>query len=176
MTLDRVTFYNLPHERKNTREVLEQSIRRSHLTSAGSGKERSLRQGTATCRGEEPTPKPIGLPSPCRMGGIALHTGFRQVDRAKKYRRFVLHKCDNRKCCNPNHLFLGSMSTNQKDAYAKGRKVQPRSKHVNAKLSPEQVRAIRYRYAQGEAVQVDSAAGVWGKPTGDQPDRSQRNI
>ena len=91
-------------------------------------------------------------------GGIALHTGFRQVDRAKKYRRFVLHKCDNRKCCNPNHLFLGSMSTNQKDAYAKGRKVQPRSKHANAKLLSEQVREIRRRYAQGEAVQVDLAA------------------
>ena len=38
------------------------------------------------------------------------------------------------------------MRTNQLDAYSKGRKVQPRSKHVNAKLTPEQVKDIRRRY------------------------------
>lgn len=92
------------------------------------------------------------------IGGIALETGFRVEGKAKRYRRFVLHKCDNRRCCNPAHLFLGSMSTNQKDAYSKGRKVQPRSEHVNAKLRPEQVREIRRAYVAGEAVQVELAA------------------
>lgn len=92
------------------------------------------------------------------VGGIALQTKFRQEGVAKRYRRFVLHRCDNRKCCNPRHLFLGSMSTNQKDAYSKGRKVQPRSKHANAKLKAEQVREIRRAYAAGEAVQVELAA------------------
>jgi hypothetical protein len=33
----------------------------------------------------------------------------------------VLHRCDNPKCCNPDHLFAGSMSDNTKDAVAKGR-------------------------------------------------------
>lgn len=91
-------------------------------------------------------------------GAIALPTQFRAPGRAKTYRRFVLHRCDNRKCCNPAHLFLGSMRANQLDAYKKGRKVQPRSTHVNAKLSPEDVRSLRAAYATGQARQVDLAA------------------
>lgn len=92
------------------------------------------------------------------VGGIALQTGFRQAGRAKQYRQFVLHRCDNRKCCNPAHLFLGSMSTNLQDAYTKGRKVQPRSAHVNAKLSAADILNIRLRYAQGAARQATLAA------------------
>ena len=88
------------------------------------------------------------------VGGVALQTGFRELGKAKRYKRFVLHKCDNRLCCNPKHLFLGSMRTNQLDAYEKGRKVQPRSEHANAKLTPEQVRDIRRRYDAGEVGQV----------------------
>lgn len=91
-------------------------------------------------------------------GQIALETGFRHKGKAKRYKRFVLHKCDNRKCCNPDHLFLGSMSSNQKDAYGKGRKQQPRSTHANAKLSPENVREIRRKYDTGQAKQTDLAA------------------
>ena len=33
----------------------------------------------------------------------------------------VLHRCDNRKCVNPNHLFIGTQSDNVCDMLSKGR-------------------------------------------------------
>lgn len=91
------------------------------------------------------------------FGGVALATQFRHEGRAKTYKRFVLHTCDNRVCCRPDHLFLGSMRTNLLDAYAKGRKAQPKSKHANAKLTAAQVRAIRGDYTKNGTRQVDLA-------------------
>lgn len=38
---------------------------------------------------------------------------------------YICHKCDNPKCVNPNHLFLGTAQINAKDAYDKGRVVMP---------------------------------------------------
>lgn len=60
---------------------------------------------------------------------------------------FVLHKCDVRACCNPEHLFIGNYSENQKDAYAKGRRKSFKGvEHTNAKLSLLQVEEIRNKY------------------------------
>ncbi len=33
----------------------------------------------------------------------------------------VLHRCDNRPCCNPQHLFLGTQKENMQDMHTKGR-------------------------------------------------------
>jgi DNA-binding XRE family transcriptional regulator len=52
------------------------------------------------------------------------------------------------------------MSANMFDAYEKGRKVQPRSKHTNAKMSPADVVEIRRRYDSGEATQVQLAKEI----------------
>lgn len=60
----------------------------------------------------------------------------------------ICHHCDNRICCNPNHLFAGTNQDNIADKVAKSR--QPRGKaHGIAKLTEEQVIEIRKRYAQG---------------------------
>jgi hypothetical protein len=37
--------------------------------------------------------------------------------------KWVLHTCDNRKCVNPDHLFLGDAKANTLDMHSKGRNV-----------------------------------------------------
>jgi hypothetical protein len=83
----------------------------------------------------------------------------------------VCHRCDNRICCNPAHLFIGSRLDNMRDAKAKGRiargdRLPSRRGERNhfAKLSWESVREIR-RLAAGGARQKDIAAAVGVDPT-----------
>ena len=57
---------------------------------------------------------------------------------------WVLHKCDNRKCVNPSHLFLGTRQDNVDDMMAKGRGNKARGEAAsNARLSAFDVIAIR---------------------------------
>ena len=56
----------------------------------------------------------------------------------------VLHKCDNRRCCNPEHLFLGTNRDNVHDMISKGRDRHLQgSLHWAAKLNEEAVLEIR---------------------------------
>ena len=49
----------------------------------------------------------------------------------------VLHKCDNRKCVNPNHLFLGTYKDNAVDRENKGRGVYPQGQKTHCKRGHE---------------------------------------
>lgn len=62
---------------------------------------------------------------------------------------YVCHKCDERLCANPDHLFLGTAEDNMRDASRKGRIRIPSENfasdesHQQAKLTNDQVHEIR---------------------------------
>jgi len=75
---------------------------------------------------------------------------------------WILHRCDNPKCCNPGHLFRGTPRDNSQDRDKKGRNAprfgDPRReltpdqqvrghKHGRSKLTEERVNLIKERYS-----------------------------
>ena len=52
----------------------------------------------------------------------------------------VLHRCDNPKCCNPEHLFVGTHQDNTDDKMAKGRQASI--------LTLEKVKEIRKKFVE----------------------------
>lgn len=71
---------------------------------------------------------------------------------------FVLHKCDNKKCVRPDHLFLGNASDNNKDRANKNRSWRPKGTlHPNAKLDEERVLKIRDLYKTSQFSQRELA-------------------
>lgn len=57
----------------------------------------------------------------------------------------VMHKCDNRLCCRPDHLVIGSHDDNMADMREKGRRkgINTGEQNGRAKLTADQVALIR---------------------------------
>lgn len=68
----------------------------------------------------------------------------------------VLHTCDNKICCNPKHLFLGTRLDNVTDMWNKGRNAKVIGKKWGFSLTEDDVRNIRKQLAAGE-IQIDIA-------------------
>jgi hypothetical protein len=97
------------------------------------------------------------------LGGVLAHRVSWEVARGPvPDGALVLHRCDNRPCVNPDHLFLGTQADNMKDCVAKGRQARTRGEtSPRAKLTNEAVRHIRHLVQCGESMaRIARAYGV----------------
>lgn len=75
----------------------------------------------------------------------------------------VCHECDNPKCCNPNHLFLGTQLDNMQDAANKNRTCKG-SNNATSKLTEDFVRQIfidihNNKYSDLNSICIDYGIG-----------------
>jgi hypothetical protein len=76
----------------------------------------------------------------------------------------VCHRCDNPPCCNPAHLWLGTMQDNQADKVQKGRNYKPERVGTElpwAKLNEDDIRAIRW-YRRELGMTYNEIARIYG--------------
>ncbi len=83
---------------------------------------------------------------------------FNQADPKDGY---VCHKCDQPKCVNPKHLYLGDAATNARDTCRRGR-VPLGEDRPASKLTEKKVRAIRKEIFSRTSNSIRAAAKRYG--------------
>lgn len=79
----------------------------------------------------------------------------------------VCHRCDNPPCCNPAHLFLGTIDDNNQDSIRKGRRRYARGSALpHAKLTEVTAKRIVMLYRSGGYTQSQLAAMFGIVPSG----------
>lgn len=107
------------------------------------GATNSTGYGTLSYQGQHATAHRVAA----YLAGI---TSTIMAPKNRKKSGFILHKCDNRRCCNPDHMRVGTYAENQLEAYQRRRRQQPKGeKHVNAKQTKESIILIKDLYAHG---------------------------
>lgn len=93
--------------------------------------------------------------------------------------KLICHKCNNRRCVNPSHLYAGTSKDNHNDSVRAGTAVHPENitssrfgvarpapigtEHPLSKLTEDLVRQIRQRAADGETHRAIAASLGIGK-------------
>lgn len=85
----------------------------------------------------------------------ATHRLAWQIANKREPQLWILHSCDNPKCCNPAHLREGTHAENTQDIIDRGRAHKPKGElNGQAKLSVMDVRQIKQLLQQGHALDV----------------------
>jgi hypothetical protein len=94
--------------------------------------------------------------------GMICHKGKMRLAHRVFYEKYkneiprgmnVCHSCDNSKCCNPEHLFLGTQADNVHDMENKKRDNKSKGeKHFKAKISKKEVMEVRKKFNEGTTI------------------------
>ena len=93
---------------------------------------------------------------------LAHRVSYRLAGRLYDESLCVLHRCDNPRCVNPDHLWLGTRADNNQDKINKGRSISCRGeKNGRCRLSDEEVTEMRRLYELGN-IKIKSLAAEFG--------------
>lgn len=103
-----------------------------------------------------------------KKSGKAHRAAYRMFKEAIPPGRWVLHKCDNKLCVNPEHLILGTHSDNVADRDSKGRNNPQRGEQHYTHRHPEWVkRGVEHSCrAHPEMIKRGEDHYMWGDPLG----------
>ena len=129
--------------KKTTPEAFWNRIKKQNGCWEWQGSTNSTGYGSLTFHGKAVTAHRVAA----FLSGIVLAI---QAPKDRRGVGFILHSCDNRRCCNPAHMRVGTYAENQLEAYARRRRRSYKGEtHANAKQTKESVMLIRDMYIHG---------------------------